>query len=36
VSEEGAAPTEPQRAMQALISGAVLGLVLAFLARRRR
>jgi hypothetical protein len=36
VSEEGTAPSEQQRAIQALVSGALLGLVLALVARRRR
>jgi len=35
VSPEGTAPTEQQRAIRALICGAVLGLVLSVLARRR-
>jgi hypothetical protein len=35
VSHEGTAPTEQQRAIRALISGAMLGLVLALLSRRR-
>jgi hypothetical protein len=35
VSQEGT-PTEQQRAIHALISGALLGLVLTLLARRRR
>jgi hypothetical protein len=35
VSQEGTAPTEQQRAIQAIVSGALLGLVLALFARRR-
>jgi hypothetical protein len=36
VSQEGTAPTEQQRAIHALISGALLGLALVLVARRRR
>jgi hypothetical protein len=36
VSQEENVPSEQQRAIQALVSGALLGLVLALLARRRR
>jgi hypothetical protein len=36
VTRERIVPTEQQRAIKALISGAMLGLVLALLARRRR
>jgi hypothetical protein len=35
VSQERIVPTEQQRAIKALITGALLGLVLAFLAYRR-
>jgi hypothetical protein len=36
VTQERIVPTEQQRAIKALVSGALLGLVLALLARRRR
>jgi hypothetical protein len=36
VSTERTIPTEQQRAIRAMISGALLGWVLALLARRRR
>jgi hypothetical protein len=36
VSTEWAIPTEQQRVIRALMSGALLGWVLAILARRRR
>jgi hypothetical protein len=36
VSAERTTPTEQQRAIKALISGALLGWVLAILSRRRR
>jgi hypothetical protein len=36
VSQERIVPTERQRAIKALVSGALLGLVLTLLARRRR
>jgi hypothetical protein len=35
VSQERIIPTEQQRAIKAVVSGALLGLVLALLARRR-
>jgi len=35
VTRERIAPTEQRRAIKALVSGALLGLVLALLARRR-
>jgi hypothetical protein len=36
VSQDGTTPTEQQRAIHALLAGALLGLVLALLSRRRR
>jgi hypothetical protein len=36
VSPERTVPTEHQRAIKALVSGALLGLALVLLARRRR
>jgi hypothetical protein len=36
VSREQTVPTEQQRVIKALVSGGLLGLVLALLARRRR
>jgi hypothetical protein len=36
VSPERILPTEQQRAIKALVSGALLGFVLSLLARRRR
>jgi hypothetical protein len=36
VLRERIVPTEQQRAIKALVSGALLGLVLALMARRRR
>jgi hypothetical protein len=36
VSQERILPTEQQRAIKALISGALLGLVIVLVARRRR
>jgi hypothetical protein len=36
VSPERTVPTEQQRVIKALVSGALLGLLLALMARRRR